>query len=417
MDHVVVVGGSLAGISAVEGLRSEGFTGTIDLIDAGRERPYDRPPLSKEVLSGSKDLDDIALRPETWFDEMRVSLRLGTRAVALDTSRRRLQLADGDDLTYDGLVIATGAVARALPTTADRPDRIHLLRTAADAERLRGHLVPGVHLAVIGGGFIGLEAAAVAIRLGCRVTLVETAETPLQRVLGSRAGSWFRDMHEKNGVEVLCATMPRHVEHVDGKDVIVLDDGRRIVADVVLAGVGARPDIDWLAGSGVVVGDGIECGPDLATSVPGVVAAGDAARWTNPLFGQSMRVEHWTNAVEQGRHAAATLLGRSEPYSPVPYFWSDQYEAKARFVGTAVDFDQIAVDVPKDGAFVALYGREGRLVGALCVNLPRRLADYRQAIQAGASFDELATSLATTLPSTARRARTQAHDITPIHTT
>lgn len=417
MDHVVVVGASLAGVSAAEGLRDAGFEGTIDLLDAGRELPYDRPPLSKEVLSGSKTMADIALRPARWFDERRVNLQLGARAMSLDTTKRSLQLTGGRETSYDGLVIATGAVARELPIPAERPERIHLLRTSADAERLRTHLVPGTHMVVIGAGFIGLEAAAVARRQGCRVTLIETAETPLHRVLGPAAGSWFRAMHEKNGVEVLCGVTPQRVEHVDGNDLVVLSDGRQIAADVVLAGVGAKPNTDWLAGSGVRVGDGIECGPDLSTSASGVVAAGDAARWPNQRFDQLMRVEHWTNAVEQGRHAAATLLGHSTPYSPIPYFWSDQYDAKARFVGTASGYDQTSFDTPKDGASVALYGRAGRLVGALCVNLPRRLAEYRQAIEAGASYDELASALATTRPSDARGACTQARSITTIHTT
>ena len=417
MDHVVVVGGSLAGVSAAEGLRDGGFEGTIDLLDAGHELPYDRPPLSKEVLSGSKALADITLRPAPWFDEKRIDLKLGIRAVGLDTTQRLLQLSNGMRTSYDGLVIATGAVARELPIPTDRPGRIHLLRRSADAERLRGRLAPGTHMVVIGAGFIGLEAAAVATRLKCHVTLIETAETPLRRVLGPVAGSWFQAMHEKNGVKVLCGAIPQRVEYVDGKDVVVLTDGRRIVADVVLAGVGARPDTEWLAGSGVQVGDGVECGPDLSTSASGVVAAGDAVHWPNQLFDQVMRVEHWTNAVEQGRHAAATLLGHSAPYSPVPYFWSDQYEAKARFVGTVSGYDQMSFDIPKAGAFVALYGRAGRLVGALCVNLPRRLADYRQAIEAAADYDELASALATTRPSDARGACTQAHSTTNIHTT
>lgn len=417
MDHVVVVGGSLAGVSAAEGLRDGGFEGAIDLLDAGHELPYDRPPLSKEVLSGSKTMADIALRPARWFDERQVNLQLGIRATSLDVTKRSLRLSDGRETSYDGLVIATGAVARELPIPAERPERIHLLRTSADAERLRAHLAPGTHMVVIGAGFIGLEAAAVARRQGCRVTLIETAETPLHRVLGTVAGNWFQGMHEKNGVEVLCGVTPLRVERVDGNDVVVLSDSRRISADVVLAGVGARPNIDWLSGSGLQLGDGVECGPDLSTSAGGVVAAGDVARWPNQLFDQLMRVEHWTNAVEQGRHAAATLLGRSAPYSPVPYFWSDQYDAKARFVGTASGYEQTSFDIPKAGTFVALYGRAGRLVGALCVNLPRRLAEYRQAIEAAAGYDELASALATTRPSDARGACTQARSITTIHTT
>lgn len=416
MDRIVVVGGSLAGVSAVDGLRDNGFRGVIELVDAGRNLPYDRPPLSKEVLSGSKALSDILLRPRQWYDDQDVRLRLGTTATGLDTGRRVVRLSGGAEAPYDGLVIATGAVARQLPIPIEAPERVHLLRTADDCARLRASLTAGSHVVIIGAGFIGLEAAAVARAGGCRVTVLETASSPLHRVLGPDAGRWFQAMHERNGVDVLCGVAPERVERSKGKDVVVLASGHRIQADVVLAGVGARPDTDWLAGSGVRVGDGIECGSDLSTSASDVVAAGDAVRWPNHRFGQSMRIEHWTNAVEQGRHAAATLLGTSVPYTPVPYFWSDQHEAKARFVGTANGYDQTTFDVPKEGSFVALYGRGGQFVGALCINLPRRLAQYRQAIEAGADYNDLASSIATTRPGGDRTGRITDRT-THIHTT
>lgn len=393
MRHVAIVGASVAGVSAVEGLRDRGFDGRITLLDAESSLPYDKPPLSKSVLADEQAQSILLLRPQDWYDAQGVDLRLGRRVASLDSAHRTLHVADGTELVFDGLVIASGASARELPVPGDDPGRVHRLRTLADARRLRADLRPGRHLVVVGAGFVGLEVAATARRLGLDVTVVESAPTPLNRVFGARVGEWFRQLHEANGVEIRCAVSLQEIQPQHDGLTIRSAEGPTLAADIVLAGVGAAARTGWLSDSGVATANGIRCGSDLRTSVPDVVAAGDVAQWHNSLFAEDMRVEHWTNAVEQGRHAAGTLLGEREDYRAVPYFWTDQYEAKARFVGRADANDDIVVQEPKPNSLVALFGRAGLLRGAVCVNAPRRLAQYREAISRRAPWEETVAQL------------------------
>lgn len=380
MRHVAVVGASLAGVSAVEGLRERGFDGDITLLDAEATLPYDKPPLSKNALRDQGADGAPPLHSRGWYDDRGITLQLGRRVRAVDTVARTLHLDGGAALGYDGLVVATGAAARDVPVPCGDRSRIHRLRTQEDSRRLRSELTPGRHLVVVGAGFIGLEVAATARQLGVDVTVVETAATPLNRVFGTEVGEWVRRLHERNGVDVRCAVALQEIGVARGGCTLRFAEGPLLSADVVLAGVGAVPRTDWLDGSGIALANGIRCESDLRTSVPDVVAAGDAVQWHNALFGEEMRVEHWTNAVEQGRHAAGTLLGDREDYRSVPYFWTDQHDAKLRFVGRATAADDIVVDEPKAGALVALFGKAGVLRGAVCVGTPRRLAEYREAI-------------------------------------
>jgi NADPH-dependent 2,4-dienoyl-CoA reductase/sulfur reductase-like enzyme len=392
--RVAIVGASLAGVSAAQGLRDRGFDGKVTLIDAEASLPYDKPPLSKNALVDDGAYDHLALQSRSWYDERGVDLRLGQRVAALDTSARALFLEGGGELPYDGLVIATGSAARELPVPCGEPSRIHRIRTLEDSRRLRADLVPGRHLVVVGGGFIGLEVAATARKLGLDVTVVETAATPLNRVFGPQVGTWIRRMHERNGVEVRCAVALQQITPRPGGFTLRFAEGPTVSADVVVAGVGAVPQTEWLEGSGIAVSNGIRCASDLSTAVPDVVAAGDVAHWHNALFDEDMRVEHWTNAVEQGRHAAGTLLGEREEYRSVPYFWTDQHDAKIRFVGRADATDDIVLEEPKPNALVALFGRAGVLRGAVCVGTPRRLAEYREAIRNRTPWEEAAGQIA-----------------------
>jgi NADPH-dependent 2,4-dienoyl-CoA reductase/sulfur reductase-like enzyme len=387
MDRIVVVGASVAGVNAAETLRKNGFDGEITLIGAERELPYDRPPLSKEALKTGAA--NVALQPPGWYAEHGIALRLGQPATNISAADRQVVLADGSHLRYDGLVVATGSAVR----TWTRPEHtgpVRTLRTLSDAAALHGEFRPGRHLVIIGAGFIGLEIAATARELGLDVSVVEIEATPLSRVLGAETGQWFADLHAANGVSMHCGSRIERIERSGGQSKIELSDGTGLTADVVVAGVGVTPATEWLGRSNIAIDDGIVCDERLRTTLPGVVAAGDIARWHNPLFGQDMRVEHWLNAVEQGQHAALSLLGSGEPYTHVPYFWSDQFDAKIHSVGITADADVSAVRRADANGISVVFGRRGVVCGALCANSPRDVARYRQAIRSRMPWDDLA---------------------------
>lgn len=388
MRHVAIVGASLAAVHAIESLRENGYQGQIALVGAERQLPYDRPPLSKEALRHGPDADALLLKQPDWYASRDIDLHLGRSAVGLDARSRRIHLAGGRHLDYDGLILATGSRARRFPLFSASA-RAHTVRTLDDAAALHRQLGPGRHLAVIGAGFIGLEVAATASAIGMDVSVVETAPTPLTRVLGGEVGSWLKRRHESHGVTMYCDNMIQQVETNGSGYKLHLRDGTVLAADVVLAGVGATPATGWLRGSGVAVSDGVVCDSNLRTSAPGVVAAGDVARWYNPLFGEEMRIEQWTNAVEQGRKAAITLLGGTDRFASVPYFWSDQFDAKVRFAGRANGAQHIHVRQDSDTSMVALFGADGLIRGALCVNEPRKLARYRAAIALRAPWSDV----------------------------
>lgn len=386
MRRIVVVGGSHAGVSAAEELRRRGYDGEVMLVGGESHLPYARPPLSKEMLvDGSATA--VPLHPRDWYDERAITLRLGCHATALDSGSREVALADGSTIGYDGLVIATGATLRRLAAV---PGTALELRTVDDAQRLVAALPGLAHLVVVGAGFIGMEVAAAVRGHGIDVTVVDVAGWPMSRAFGAEVGGWFRRLHEANGVRVLCATgVERMAERGTGTRVH-LTGGEVLDADAVLVGIGTVPATDWLESSGVALVDGVVCDATLATTAPAVVAAGDVARWFNPRFGESMRVEHWTNAVEQGAHAAATLLGDPHPYEPIPYLWTDQYAARTRCVGRMSADDDTVILAETDSSLVAVFGRGGRLRGAVCVNAPRELVRLRAAIAQDTPFAEVA---------------------------
>ncbi|MCF6476403.1 FAD-dependent oxidoreductase [Nonomuraea sp. MG754425] len=392
MRRIVVVGAGLAGLRAVEALRKEGFDGAITLVGAEEVGPYDRPALSKQVLTGHKDPAGTLYRDAEHFADLQVDLRLGLPATSLDLAARRVGTGDGD-LPFDGLVIATGSTPR-LPAVADGGFPVHRLRTLEDARLLRNVLPEHRHVVILGAGFLGSEIASSARALGLEVTVVEAAAVPMARVVGTRIGEICAALHRAHGTRLICGAQ---VVSVAGSGRIGLADGRIIEGDLVIAAIGATPQTRWLAGTGLVGtglagADGVACDAYLNAGHPAVYAAGDVARWPNPLFGTSMRTEQWTNAVEQARRATANLLagpGKGRPYAGSNYFWSDQYGVRIQSAGIA-DADEVRIvhGSPADFRFLAYYRKGDRLVGAFAMDLPVPLIRSKLLIEARTHWEE-----------------------------
>jgi NADPH-dependent 2,4-dienoyl-CoA reductase/sulfur reductase-like enzyme len=387
---IVIVGASLAGLRAAEALRREGFDGRIVAIGDEPHLPYDRPPLSKELLAGAWEPEQLVLRKQG-VDDLELDWRLDARATRLDVAAREVELHDGERIAFDGAVLATGSTPRLLPNQPRLPGVV-TLRTLDDALALRELLDARPRVVVIGAGFIGSEVAATARLRGLDVTVLEALPQPLVRGLGPELGAVLAAVHRDHGVDLRTNVMVERIEGVDQVEGVRLADGGFVAADVVVVGVGVIPQTAWLEGSGLTLDDGIVC-DETCLAAPGIVAAGDVTRWPNPLFdGASMRLEHWTNATEQGVHAARRLLageGSREAFAPVPFVWSDQYDRKIQTVGVvAADADvHVAHGTLAERQFVALFGRDGRLTGALGFNRPRQVMQYRRLIAERASWD------------------------------
>jgi 3-phenylpropionate/trans-cinnamate dioxygenase ferredoxin reductase subunit len=372
----------------VEGLRREGHPGPITLIGEESHLPYDRPPLSKQLLSGEWSTDRLLLRGEPDIDALGLQLRLGTKAIALDTKAREVALADGTFVEYDALVVATGTRARRLPGTEGVPG-VHVLRTLEDALALREDLASEGHLVVVGGGFVGAEAAAVARGLGCEVTLVTDTAQPMGDALGDELGAMLRTAHHEHGVRIETGVLVDQVLTDGGRaSGVSLRDGRTLAADAVLVGIGAQPNTEWLTASGVAVGNGVECDATLYAG-SGVWAAGDVACWLNARTGEPWRIEHRTNAAEQGLAVARNILAgpeRATPFDSVPYVWSDQYDLKIQIYGRTRGADEVRVveGSTAERRLIALYGRNGRTCAAVGVNMVRALRGYRAQVAAAA---------------------------------
>jgi NADPH-dependent 2,4-dienoyl-CoA reductase/sulfur reductase-like enzyme len=388
---MLVVGASLAGLRAAEELRRLGFDGQLVVVGAEQHLPYDRPPLSKELLAGDWEPEQVALRKQG-YDDLGVEWRLGVRATALDPEARTVTLADGDVLAFDGCVVATGSTPRTLPDTPALHG-IHVLRSLDDCMALRADLDHSPRVVVVGAGFIGAEVAATCRGRHLDVTLLEALPTPMVRGLGPVLGDVLGRLHRDHGVDLRTGVGVAGFEGTERVERVLLDDGTSVEADVVVVGVGVVPATEWLEGSGLTLDNGIVCDETLLAA-PGITAAGDVCRWPNPLFdGEPMRLEHWTNAAEQGVAVAARLLADdrdAQPFAPVPFVWSDQYETKIQVAGHVRGDDDIEV---VDGSleerkFVAAVGRRGRLVGAVAFSRPRVLMQYRRLIAERATFDD-----------------------------
>lgn len=388
----MVVGASLAGLRAVETLRREGFTGRLVLVGAEAHLPYDRPPLSKELLAGDWEHDQIVLR-RTPYEDLDLELRLGVAARSLDLDRRVVTLAEGTELAFDGLVIATGSTPRTLPGQPDL-DGVFTLRTIDDCHRLRARFDAGPRVCVIGAGFIGSEVAATCRKRGLDVTVLEALPQPMVRGVGAVLGEVLGGLHRDHGVDLRCGVAVEAIEGSGSVERVLLGDGDVVDSDVVLVAVGVVPETRWLEGSGLTLDNGVVC-DDTLLAAPGVVAAGDVARWPNRCFdGEVMRIEHWTNAAEQGVYAGDRLLRvardePAEPFAPVPFVWSDQYDVKIQCAGRFGGEDRMEIvhGTLEARRFVAIFERGGRISGVLGFSEPRRVMQYRRLVAEQASFD------------------------------
>lgn len=404
----VVVGASLAGLNAARTLRLGGYAGSIIVIDADPERPYDRPPLSKQVLTGEWDPEKILL--PAGKEDLGLEFRLGTRATSLDLSERVITTEGGDgateSVTFDSLVIASGASARRLPNSEGIAG-VHVVRTLADSLALRDELdTHPSRVVVIGAGFIGGEVASSCRKRGLDVTLVEALPLPLERILGAEMGKVCAQVHIANGVDLRLATGVSKLETavIDGIERVVgvsLTDGTTVEAEVVVVGIGVTLNTGWLEGSGITLDDGVVCDNTLLAA-PGVVAAGDIARYPSARFGRMLRVEHWETAIAGGEAAARRLLAEANNeapavFDPVPWFWSDQYDRKIQLAGRPMPTDECVVvhGSTEEFRFVALYGDGERFTGVLGMNRPRHVIQLRALLEDGASFSEARERAAT----------------------
>jgi NADPH-dependent 2,4-dienoyl-CoA reductase/sulfur reductase-like enzyme len=379
---IVMVGGGLAAQRCAEALRRGGYDGTLQIVCAEPDPPYDRPPLSKELLAGSVEEDSVAYRPVQWYEEQRVELLLGARAEALDPGARTVRLDSGRELGYDKLLIATGSAARRLPFL-EGYENVHALRTRSDSLWLREELSAGARLAIVGAGFIGQEVAASARGLGVEVTMIEALPTPLAPILGEEVGAWFAELHSDEGVKVITGTMLEGARGGQRVEELVLADGRTVACDAVLVGVGTSPATAWLRGSGLGE-SGVRTDTSGRTPLPGVFAAGDASVPFDPRFGAHARTEHWDAAAWQGAAAARAMLGEYPGTPPLPSFWSDQYGLRIQYVGHAHLADAVLVEGdPGERDFEAVFTRSGVPVAGLAVARPRSIPALKKVIDHG----------------------------------
>src|SRR3954451_17186244 len=391
LRRVVVVGASLAGLRAAQAARAAGFDGELVVVGEEVHRPYTRPPLSKEVLAGEHPVEHVNLP----CDELDAQWRLGVAASGLDRARRRVVLSDGDEVPYDRLIVATGSRARRFNGPGGDLEGVHVLRGLDDVVALRTALERRPRLAVVGAGFIGCEVTQTARKLGVDVTLIDIAPRPLLP-LGPELGAWCADLHREHGVDLRLGTGVAALLGDGRVEAVELTDGSRVDADAVVVGLGALPNTEWLAGSGLRADLGLECDATLtAAGDPDVLGAGDIVSWPHPLAdGDAIRIEHWTVAAEHGQLAGRNVLlppADRKPYDAPPYFWTDQYDVKIQSLGLPGRGERIELLESTPDRHRRLYGaeRDGRLVGIVALNAARRLGIYRMALTDPPAIEDL----------------------------
>jgi 3-phenylpropionate/trans-cinnamate dioxygenase ferredoxin reductase subunit len=385
----VVVGASLAGAKAVETLREEGFDGRLVLVGTEDERPYERPPLSKDYLRGEVGREKVYVHPERFYAEHDIDLRLGRTVETLDTSRGELELDDGTRLRYDRVLLTTGAEPRRLSIPGAQLDGVLYLRSVRDSDALRARLDRGGAVVVVGAGWIGSEVAASARQRGLDVTVVEPASLPLEHVLGAELGAFYRDVHTDHGVRMLLGTGVEAFEGDKSVERVRTTDGRELGCDFVVVGIGVQPRTALAERAGLAARNGILVDEHLRTSVPGVFAAGDAANAHHPFYGERIRVEHWANALNQGPAVARNMLGDESAYERLPYFFSDQYDVGMEYTGFARRWDRVVFrGEPAAREFIAFWVADDRVVAGMNVNVWDVTDGVRQLISERVAVDD-----------------------------
>jgi 3-phenylpropionate/trans-cinnamate dioxygenase ferredoxin reductase subunit len=380
-ENHVIVGAGQAGGRAAEAMRVHGFTGRIVLIGDEPHLPYERPPLSKQVLLGEYEPEKTHLNPAEFYAEQRIELRLGTRVVAIDREARRVALGDGAVEVYDKLLLTTGSRVRRLPLPGSELAGVHVLRGIEDALAIRDALGPGVRIAIVGGGYIGLEVAAAARMRECQVTVIEVLDSLLARVMSAEMGDYFARLHRDRGVDLRLGTGVTAFEGAGRVERVCLGDGSTLAADAVVVAVGVAPETALAQAAGLDIGDGIVVDACARTSDPSIFAAGDATEHPNPILGRRVRLESWQNAQNQAIAAARTMCGDAEPYAEVPWFWSDQYDVNLQMLGLP---DAASETVHRgeigSAAFSIFHLRDGRAVATVAINSARDIAVARRLI-------------------------------------
>jgi 3-phenylpropionate/trans-cinnamate dioxygenase ferredoxin reductase component len=383
---IVIVGGGLAAARTAEQLRRSEYTGPITIVSDEGHLPYDRPPLSKEVLRS--ETDDVTLKPAEFYDENDITVLLGKAARSIDTTAQTVTLSDGSELGYDELVIATGLVPKRIPSFPNL-EGIHVLRSFDESLAIRQQAASARNAVVVGAGFIGCEVAASLRGLGVDVALVEPQPSPLASVLGEQIGSLVARLHRAEGVNVRCGVGVAEVQGAEKVEKVVLGDGTELDADLVVVGIGSHPATEWLKGTGIEVDNGVVCDKAGRASAPHVWAIGDVASWRHTL-GHQVRVEHWSNVADQARALVPAMLGQDAPAAvSVPYFWSDQYDVKIQCLGEP-EADDIVHIVEDDGRkFLAFYERDGVVAGVVGGGMPGKVMKSRAKVAAGAPIADV----------------------------
>lgn len=366
----VIVGASLAGAKAAETLRAEGFEGRIVLVGEEPVRPYERPPLTKHFLQGVAGGHRLFIHDDGYYVEHAIELRLSTRVTALETGERRVVLESGETIGYDAVLLTTGAEARRIRIPGSELSGVHYLRSLADAEALKETLSRAGRVVVVGAGWIGCEAAASAREMGVEVAMAAPGRLPLERVLGTEMGTFFRDVHADRGVELHLGVGVEAFRGGEAVEEVVLADGTVLAAEAVVVGIGATPRVELAEGAGIELGNGVVTDEHMATSAPGVFAAGDVADAWHPRLGRRLRLEHWSSALNQGPCAARNMLGAGAVYDRVPFFFSDQYDVGMEYTGHATGWDRLVYrGDPAGGKFIVFWMRDDRLLAGMNVNV------------------------------------------------